>query len=96
MNIKRVKEEIKNTIQAYLLKDSYGEYKIPTVRQRPIFLMGPPGIGKTAIMEQVARECNIGLVSYTITHHTRQSAIGLPLIEKKNLLERNIQSQNIQ
>lgn len=50
MNIKRVKEEIKNTIQAYLLKDSYGEYKIPTVRQRPIFLMGPPGIGKTAIM----------------------------------------------
>lgn len=83
MNIKRVKEEIKNTIQAYLLKDSYGEYKIPTVRQRPIFLMGPPGIGKTAIMEQVARECNIGLVSYTITHHTRQSAIGLPLIEKK-------------
>lgn len=83
MNIKRVKEEIKNTIHAYLLKDSYGEYKIPTVRQRPILLMGPPGIGKTAIMEQMARECNIGLVSYTITHHTRQSAIGLPLIEKK-------------
>ena len=83
MNIKRVKEEIKNSIKAYLLKDEYGEYKIPMVRQRPILLIGPPGIGKTAIMEQIARECNIGLVSYTITHHTRQSAIGLPLIEKK-------------
>ena len=45
--------------------------------------MGPPGIGKTAIMEQIARECGVGLVAYTITHHTRQSAIGLPHIEKK-------------
>lgn len=84
MNIKRAKEEIKNTIQAYLTKDSYGEYEIPVMRQRPVLLMGPPGIGKTQIMEQVARECQIGLVSYTITHHTRQSAIGLPFIAEKN------------
>lgn len=83
MNIKRAKEEIKNTVQAYLKKDEFGEYRIPIIRQRPVLLMGPPGIGKTAIMEQVARECGIGLVAYTITHHTRQSAIGLPFIEKK-------------
>ena len=83
MNIKRAKNEIKNTVQAYLKKDEYGEYRIPVVRQRPILMMGPPGIGKTAIMEQIARECQIGLVSYTITHHTRQSAVGLPFIEKK-------------
>lgn len=84
MNIKRAKEELKNTIEAYLLKDSHGEYEIPAMRQRPVLLMGPPGIGKTQIMEQVARECQIGLVSYTITHHTRQSAIGLPFIQKKS------------
>ena len=84
MNIKRAKEEIKNTIRAYLTKDSHGEYEIPSMRQRPVLLMGPPGIGKTQIMEQVARECRIGLVSYTITHHTRQSAIGLPFISEKN------------
>lgn len=83
MNIKRAKEEIRDSIEAYLLKDSFGEYVIPTVRQRPILLIGPPGIGKTQIMEQVAAECGIGLVSYTITHHTRQSAIGLPFIAKK-------------
>ena len=46
--------------------------------------MGPPGIGKTQIMEQVARECGIGLVSYTITHHTRQSAVGLPFIRERS------------
>lgn len=84
MNIKRAKQEIKNTIKAYLTKDSHGEYEIPSMRQRPVLLMGPPGIGKTQIMEQVARECEIGLVSYTITHHTRQSAIGLPFISEKN------------
>lgn len=83
MNIKRAKEEIKDTIEAYLLKDSYGSYEIPSIRQRPIFLIGPPGVGKTQIMEQIARECQVGLVAYTITHHTRQSAVGLPFIKEK-------------
>ena len=83
MNIKRAKQEIKDAIEAYLLKDEYGEYQIPVIHQRPILLMGPPGIGKTQIMEQIARECKIGLVAYTITHHTRQSAIGLPFIRSK-------------
>ena len=83
MNIKRAKQEIKDSIQAYLLKNEYGEYVIPVIRQRPILLIGPPGIGKTQIMEQIAQECKIGLVAYTITHHTRQSAIGLPFISKK-------------
>lgn len=83
MNIKRTKEEIKNTIEAYLLRDEYGEYEIPVIRQRPILLLGSPGIGKTQIMEQISKECGIGLVAYTITHHTRQSAIGLPFISRK-------------
>ena len=47
MNIKQAKEEIKHTVQAYLSKDAFGEYKIPAVRQRPVLLIGPPGIGKT-------------------------------------------------
>ena len=83
MNIKRAKQEIKNTIQAYLLKDEFGNYVIPSIRQRPVLLIGAPGIGKTQIMEQIARECGVGLVAYTITHHTRQSAVGLPFISKK-------------
>ena len=78
MNIKEAKNEIKHTVQAYLNKDYLGDYRIPPLRQRPILLIGPPGIGKTQIMEQIARECEIGLVAYTITHHTRQSAVGLP------------------
>ena len=82
MNIKRAKQEIKDTIEAYFLKNEWGEYEIPAIRQRPILLLGSPGIGKTQIMEQIAKECQIGLVAYTITHHTRQSAIGLPFISK--------------
>lgn len=81
MNIKEAKQEIINTVKAYLYKNAEGEYRIPAIRQRPVLLMGPPGIGKTQIMEQIAGECGIGLVSYTITHHTRQSAVGLPMIK---------------
>lgn len=83
MNIKEAKNEIKNTVKAYLAKDETGCYQISSVNQRPILLMGPPGIGKTQIMEQIARECQIGLVAYTITHHTRQSAVGLPYIQEE-------------
>ncbi len=83
MNIQQAKLEIQHSVQAYLQKDEWGMYKIPSKNQRPLLLIGPPGIGKTQIMEQIAKECKIGLVSYTITHHTRQSAIGLPFIQKE-------------
>lgn len=84
MNIKEAKDYIKDSVRLYLKKDEFGEYRIPVVRQRPIFLLGSPGIGKTAIMEQIASELGIALVSYSMTHHTRQSALGLPYIVQKN------------
>ena len=88
MNIKQAKQEIQNTLRAYLSKDELGNYLIPTVRQRPVLLMGPPGIGKTQIMAQIARETGVGLVAYTITHHTRQSAVGLPFIKQRTYGDR--------
>ena len=83
MNISKAKEQIRNAITAYLTKDDLGNYVIPVEKQRPVLLIGPPGIGKTAIMEQLASELGIGLISYSMTHHTRQSAIGLPFISRK-------------
>ncbi|MBQ3276461.1 MAG: AAA family ATPase, partial [Oscillospiraceae bacterium] len=83
MNIKQAKEQIRSAMKAYFTKDEFGNYVIPLEKQRPIFLMGPPGIGKTAVMEQIAQELGVGLVSYSMTHNTRQSALGLPFIEKR-------------
>ncbi len=83
MNIAEAKEYIKNTVSIYLKKDQFGDYRIPVIKQRPVFMIGAPGIGKTAIMEQIASELGIALVSYSMTHHTRQSALGLPFIEKR-------------
>ena len=83
MNIKDAKEYIKASVSLYLKKDEFGEYRVPVVRQRPIFLLGAPGIGKTAVMEQIAQELGVALVSYSMTHHTRQSALGLPFITQK-------------
>ena len=83
MDIKKAKEQIKSAMTAYFTKDELGNYVIPLEKQRPVFLVGPPGIGKTAIMEQIAAELGVGLLSYSMTHHTRQSAIGLPFISHK-------------
>ena len=83
MNIREAKEQVKYTVESYLTRNEVGDYVIPVERQRPVFLMGPPGIGKTAIMGQIAREMDLALVSYSMTHHTRQSALGLPFIADK-------------
>ena len=83
MNVKEAKKQIKNAAIAYFTKDEFSHYLIPMEKQRPVFLMGAPGIGKTAIMEQIAQEMDLPLVSYSMTHHTRQSALGLPFISHK-------------
>ena len=83
MNIREAKEQILNTVTAYLAKDEYGAWEIPPEQQRPVFMVGAPGIGKTAIMRQVAEALKVNLVSYSMTHHTRQSALGLPHIVEK-------------
>ena len=80
MNIKQATEQIKGAIRAYLSKDGHGLFRIPFHMQRPIIMFGPPGVGKTAIVSQIAQEEGINFVSYSITHHTRQSALGLPFI----------------
>ena len=84
MHIKEAKSQIKNAVMAYGTKDEHGKYKIPISKQRPIFLLGAPGIGKTAIVEQIAQELDLAFVSYAMTHHTRQSALGLPYMIDKD------------
>lgn len=84
MNIERAKQEIRRTLRAYRKTLPNGSLKIPVEKQRPLLLIGPPGIGKTAIMKQLAEETGEGLVAYSMTHHTRQSAIGLPIIETRS------------
>ena len=83
MNIRQAKEQIKYAMKAYFSKDEFGSYVLPTEKQRPVFLLGAPGIGKTAIIEQIAQELDVAFVSYSMTHHTRQSALGLPFIAHK-------------
>ena len=53
MNISEAKEQVLYTMEAYSAKDECGNYLLSPEEQRPLFLMGPPGIGKTAIVKQV-------------------------------------------
>ena len=81
MNIKEAKEIVKATVTIYTEKDARGDYILPRSQKRPVMLIGAPGIGKTDIMKQVAAEAGIPLLSYTMTHLTRQSLIGLPALK---------------
>ena len=83
MNIKDATEQIEGAIRAYLSRDEHGLLRIPFRMQRPIIMLGPPGVGKTAVVAQIAEELDINFVSYSITHHTRQSALGLPFIAQE-------------
>lgn len=71
-------------IGATYLDHTDGELNIPFERQRPILLLGPAGIGKTDLGKQVADALNIGFISYSLPHHTRQSISGLPKIVEKS------------
>lgn len=83
MDIAKAKEELRRAFLAYTERTPDGQLCIPIARQRPLLLMGPPGVGKTAVLAQLAAELDVGFIAYTMTHHTRQSALGLPRICEK-------------
>lgn len=76
------KEEIKNDVRIYLRKDSDGNYLLPVSKKNPIYIVGEPGIGKTEMAKQIADELGIGFYATSLTHHTRNSVLGLPTITK--------------
>lgn len=82
VTIAQAYQTITQAVKIYFQKDRHGNYVMERRRARPICLMGPAGIGKTEIVRQAAMENDLAFLSYSITHHTRQSIIGLPrLIE---------------
>ena len=79
--IAEAKNSIKNGIRGYLLKDANGAYVLKETSRLPFYLEGAPGIGKTEIVSQIATELEIGYVSFSLVHHTRNSLLGLPVIK---------------
>lgn len=85
MNIRMALEQIESAMRAYSAKAPDGSWRVPLEAQRPVYLVGPPGVGKTAAVRQAARRMGVGFAAYTMTHHTRQSALGLPLIAHRTV-----------
>ena len=79
--VKEAKETVKNIIKGYLRKED-GRFVMAEVNRLPIYLEGAPGMGKTEIVSQISDEMNLGLVSFSLVHHTRNSLLGLPVIEE--------------
>ena len=85
VTISQAKEALAQTAQLYFAKDQQGRWRLDRNRARPVCLMGPTGIGKTEIVRQVAQEKGLAFLSYSVTHHTRQSAIGLPRLTQREI-----------
>lgn len=90
MNIKRAKQEIKDTIEAYLLKDERGEYCIPSVRQRPVLLIGPPGIGKHRLWSRLPENVRLIWCPIPLPIIQGKALWDCPLFEKKNTGEKSV------
>ena len=85
VTIAQAKTALEQTARLYFSKDKNGSYRMNRRRARPVCLMGPAGIGKTEIVRQVAEEQGLAFLSYSVTHHTRQSAIGLPRLIQREI-----------
>ena len=90
VTVAQAKTALAQTAALYFAKDGTGRYRIDRRRARPVCLMGPAGIGKTEIVRQVAEEQGLAFLSYSVTHHTRQSAIGLPRLSECEVEGRTI------
>lgn len=90
VTIAQAHDAIAQAARIYFTRDQLGNYRIDRRRARPLCLMGPAGIGKTEVVRQVAQEQGLAFLSYSITHHTRQSAIGLPRLVEKEMGGRTV------
>lgn len=79
--ISEAKSAVMSAIRSYLHKDADGRYVMKERNRLPLYLEGAPGIGKTEIVEQISREMGLGFVSFSLVHHTRNSLLGLPVIQ---------------
>ena len=80
--IKEARRQLVLAAKAYISKDEHGKYRMVELGREPMYLLGKPGIGKTEIVRSVAEELGIGFVSFSLTHHTRNSLLGLPVIRE--------------
>ena len=83
-SVNEAKQEIKNSISVYMKKDETGRYILPEYKKNPFYLVGAPGIGKTEMVKQIAQELDLGFFATSVTHHTRNSMLGLPVITEQD------------
>lgn len=65
-----------------ILKSSLEQGSSPDKELGSIFIWGPPGIGKSRLVEDTARECNVNMVDYRLLLCDTSDLKGIPVIGK--------------
>jgi ATPase family associated with various cellular activities (AAA) len=52
-------------------------------KQRPVFLWGPPGIGKSDLVAQIARELNGAIIDFRLSIRQPTDIMGIPFFNKE-------------
>ncbi len=74
--------KIEEAVRAYLFKED-GKYLYSAEHRLPLYLYGPPGIGKTQTVKEIAEELGRGFVCFPLTHYTKTQLLGLPVITER-------------
>lgn len=89
--IKKLKNQIKNgraQIRTQFYQLMYNRIR----KHQPIFLWGPPGIGKSAVVKQIADENNLAFIDVRLTTIDPTDLRGLPSIDHKNKIAKWLQA----
>ncbi len=89
MHIKRAKQEILDSIEAYLQKDEDGHYLIPSFRQRPILSWGLRVSGRHRLWSRSQNRANrSGLLHHHPSYQTERC--GSPFYQREGLPGSNL------
>ena len=81
--ISEAEKNLIKTVDCYLKEDKKGRYVLAPSHRNPPLLLSSPGIGKTETVKRVAEKLGIGFCVFNLTHYSRSTFNGLPVVTQE-------------
>ncbi|MCS7102250.1 MAG: MoxR family ATPase [Candidatus Korarchaeum sp.] len=64
----------------------FKSFKLHSAPKAPLFIFGPPGVGKTEIVKSVAAEHGLGVITVQLSGYRPQDLVGVPIPREEKLV----------